>query len=378
MASGKLRKQDTCDYDSIYPRHYIAYKTTGLGPTSLDANLDKKAWADVQSTEEFVDISTDVTPMFKTHAKIRWDDNFLYIAATMQDNHVWANQLEDQSVIFHDNDIEVFVDPAGSNHYYKEFELNAANAKWSLCLNKPYDDNGYENSSRVYDEEGWEMQALTAVKRFPDVINEPSRMSYLWVAEMALPLADLMYNNTREPPQHGSYWRVGFSRVEWNVQVDNSSNSFVKAPACQSCAKPGSKMEDNWVWSPQHEASMHLPERWGIVQFSTQEPGQTQMVKDPRWPSQAAAMAVYYAQKAYADVNNGVYTDNFKLLLDFSKPPFVLCQEVPPSSIVVTRFPDGTYKFKATLHSPDGSPWVATIDDQRYLDVAMRSTVLMG
>ena len=30
-------------------------------------------------------------------------------------------------VIFHDNDFEVFVDADGSNHNYKEFEMNALN-----------------------------------------------------------------------------------------------------------------------------------------------------------------------------------------------------------------------------------------------------------
>ena len=25
--------------------------------------------------------------------------------------------------------------------------------------------------------------------------------------------------------------------------------------------------EDNWVWSPQGLVDMHVPERWGVVQF---------------------------------------------------------------------------------------------------------------
>ena len=30
-------------------------------------------------------------------------------------------------VIFHDNDFEIFLDADGSNHNYKEFEMNALN-----------------------------------------------------------------------------------------------------------------------------------------------------------------------------------------------------------------------------------------------------------
>ena len=31
---------------------------------------------------------------------------------------------------------------------------------------------------------------------------------------------------------------------------------------------PAFPHEDNWVWSPQGEIAMHLPERWGFLQFS--------------------------------------------------------------------------------------------------------------
>ena len=48
-----------------------------------------------------------------------------------------------------DSDFEVFVDPFGSNHHYKELEVNAINTVWNLMLNKPYDDGGEEYSGRI-------------------------------------------------------------------------------------------------------------------------------------------------------------------------------------------------------------------------------------
>ena len=36
-------------------------------------------------------------------------------------------QLLLDSVIFQDNDFEIFVDPNATTHYYKEFEMNALN-----------------------------------------------------------------------------------------------------------------------------------------------------------------------------------------------------------------------------------------------------------
>ena len=37
-------------------------------------------------------------------------------------------------MIFQDNDFEIFVDPDASNHFYKEFEINAKAATWDLCV----------------------------------------------------------------------------------------------------------------------------------------------------------------------------------------------------------------------------------------------------
>ena len=50
---------------------------------------------------------------------------------------------------------EVFVDADGSNQFYKEFEINALNATWDLTLNRPYADDGYENSTRTFGKKGW-------------------------------------------------------------------------------------------------------------------------------------------------------------------------------------------------------------------------------
>ena len=68
-------------------------------------------------------------------------------------------------------------------------------------------------------------------------------------------------------------------------QVNPETGKYEKNASCQSCPSPGKPNEDNWVWSPQcdselsyqwishpstetrSEIAMHLPERWGILQF---------------------------------------------------------------------------------------------------------------
>lgn len=71
-------------YSEIYPRQYIAYRAPARndrgGPAiTIDGNLDKPFWNEVPWTEDFVDIATDMTPKFRTRAKLRWDEEFLYV-----------------------------------------------------------------------------------------------------------------------------------------------------------------------------------------------------------------------------------------------------------------------------------------------------------
>lgn len=42
------------------------------------------------------------------------------------------------SIIYQDNDFEVFLDPDGDNLMYYEVEVNAAGQVWDLLLVKPY------------------------------------------------------------------------------------------------------------------------------------------------------------------------------------------------------------------------------------------------
>ena len=82
-----------------------------------------------------------------------WDDAYFYIGAELEEPHVWATLTEHDSVIFHDNDFEVFIDPDGDNHEYYEFEINALGTYWDLLLPKPYRDGGKADNS-------WEIPGL--------------------------------------------------------------------------------------------------------------------------------------------------------------------------------------------------------------------------
>ena len=182
--------------------------------------------------------------------------DYFYVAAEMEEPHVWGTLTEHDSVIFHDNDFEVFIDPDGDNHEYFELEINALSTEWDLFLGKPYRDGGPADNS-------WEIPGLKAVSHVDGTLNDPTDTDRGWSVELAIPWASMADRaHTPTPPRDGDRWRVNFSRVEWQHRV--AGPKYEKVPG---------RREDNWVWSPQGAIDMHRPERWGFVQFSTARPG---------------------------------------------------------------------------------------------------------
>jgi hypothetical protein len=208
-----------------------------------------------------------------------WDSEFFYVGAILHEPHVWATLTEHDSVIFHDNDFEVFIDPDADNHQYYEYEINAFGTDWDLRLVKPYRDGGPALNE-------WEIPGLRRVVHVEGTINDYSDTDEWWGVELAFPWSVLAeYSKVPSPPRPGDQWRVNFSRVEWDV--DDAGHKIEGRP------------EHNWVWSPQHFIDMHKPEFWGYVQFSHLPPGTDDFVPDPHWEERMTLMSIYNAEKEY-------------------------------------------------------------------------------
>ncbi|WP_178024561.1 carbohydrate-binding family 9-like protein [uncultured Paenibacillus sp.] len=240
------------------PKTYVC-KRAVAGPPVLDGRIDKPFWAAAAWTEDFVDIEGDARPKpgKRTRAKMLWDDEYFYVGAEMEENEIWATLTERDTVIFHDNDFEIFIDPDGDSHLYYEFEINALNTVWDLLLIKPYRDGGPPVN-------GWDIRGLRTAVHIDGELNDPAAKNRLWSVEVALPWAALRECAPEgRPPVPGEFWRVNFSRVEWQVEVQDGQYVKTTDPAT---GKP--YPEDNWVWSPQGIVNMHYPELWGYVVFA--------------------------------------------------------------------------------------------------------------
>ncbi|WKZ80158.1 MAG: carbohydrate-binding family 9-like protein [Fimbriimonadaceae bacterium] len=264
-----------------YPLGYVCYRASS--PLTIDGRLDDAEWGAAEWTTDFVDIGGDSQPepRFRTRAKMLWDDEHFYIAAELEEPHLWGTLTKRDSVIFHDNDFEVFIDPDGDNHQYYEIEINALNTVWDLLLVKPYRDGGPAVN-------GWDIAGLKSAVWLDGTLSDPSDRDRRWTLEMAIPWKALAECAGRTcPPSNGDQWRVNFSRVQWRLEVSEGKYRKVER-----------SKEDNWVWSPQGAIDMHRPEMWGYVQFSTHGPGADVFRRDPDEEVRKALMGVYHAQKA--------------------------------------------------------------------------------
>jgi hypothetical protein len=272
-----------------HPKGYVCHRAPS--PITIDGALTDAAWDAAPWTDAFVDIEGDKQPKprLRTRVKMLWDDEALYIAAELEEPHVWATLTEHDAVIFHDNDFEVFLDPDGDNHLYGELELNALNTTWDLLLTKPYKDGGKAVNA-------WEITGLKTAVKIGGTLNDPRDKDEGWTLEIRWPWRGVKELGASVPPKDGDRWRINFSRVEWDTEIADGKYRKVKG-----------KPEYNWVWSPQGVIDMHRPERWGYLQFSTAKPGTAEFRPDPDWDLRDLLHRVYYAERIHRK-KTGTYT----------------------------------------------------------------------
>ena len=258
----------------VEPRSYICYRTEGN--LKIDGKLDEASWQKAPSTEEYEDISGAgfATPKYKTTAKMLWDDDYLYVGAVLEEPNIVAKLTQRDTIIYYDNDFEVFIDPDNDAHNYFEIEVNARNVLFDLILEKPYRVGGDFLLQ-------WDCPGIQSAIYIDGTLNNPKDTDKFWSVEMAIPrqALTLSFNNLLKA---GNTWRINFSRVEW-----------LKKP------------EENWVWNATGRIDMHMPDRWGYLHFSDNKVGteETAMVYPHDMEIYKLMWAIFYAQQDYKNEN---------------------------------------------------------------------------
>ncbi|PTM09464.1 MAG: carbohydrate-binding family 9-like protein [Bacteroidetes bacterium] len=276
--------------DIVIPKHYIVAKT--INDIVIDGNADEISWNTAKFTDKFIDIEGVKMPKYDTKVKMLWDDRFLYVYAELKEPHIWGNLKQRDTIIYFNNDFEVFLDPAGNGIGYGEVEINALNTVWDLYLNKPYRTGGKANFE-------WNLNDLKSAVQVHGTLNNPNDIDSHWTVEMAIPLKPLigLKNVPKTIPKEGEQWRINFSRVQWDHDVINGKYYRKKEDNKYLS-------EYNWVWSKQGVINMHEPEKWGFLQFTEQASSdKIDFIEDEDLEIKQTAFALYRKTR-YGDLKN--------------------------------------------------------------------------
>lgn len=311
------------------PKTYDAVFTTEK--LKLDGRADEPAWQQAAWTDDFVDIEgeTKPNPPLKTRMKMLWGDSSLFVFAELQEPHIWAKLKKHDAIIYHDNDFEIFIDPYKTTHQYYEIEVNALNTIFDLFMPKPYRNGG---DALI----GYDVQGLKSAIQVNGTLNDSKDKDQSWTVEMEIPFRAMLRGVNPQKPKDGDFWRINFSRVEWDTDI--TSNQYPKTTAKNGKPLP----EHNWVWSPQGAINMHMPERWGYVYFVQ---GKTTVKKASEQEFRNRLWLAYYRQKdwqkkhgAYAGLLKELGIKDDKMSMEATRKQFLITLKTDTKTFTINQY----------------------------------------
>ncbi len=262
--------------------HYTCYRTRQ--PLTIDGHLHKTAWQIAPKSPRFVDMLTGDPGHFDTRAAALWDDQNLYIAFWVEEPFVEAHLAQRDSIIFMENDVEVFID--GGDCYY-EFEINALNTVYevffiwqdaykrggkfdipefdllerkALSFAGNYDRSGFNFWWGTHPRKArwafvdWDFPGLQSAVQIDGTLNERSVVDRGWTVELAFPWHGMQHlaKGRSLPPRDGDEWSIFFGRFE-KFEIANM--------------RP--EPQPAWCWNKLGTLDTHTPERFTRVHFSS-------------------------------------------------------------------------------------------------------------
>ena len=249
----------------------------------VDGNISKQVWAEAAWSSRFVDMVDGGPSIYETKCAILWNTENLYVAIKIEEPFLSASKTERDSIVFMDNDIELFID--GGDLYY-ELEINALNtvyevlfawkdkfAESKLLQNPTFDLRGAQVYSfgGDYDRQGehfwkgthprgvrwafrdFDLEGLKTAVALEGTLNDNSDVDKGWSAEISIPWSSLeiLANGRAIPPKDGDIWSLFLGRFQKIFMSGREEQPH-----------PASSLTHHGVYDT------HLPEKWSSIKFS--------------------------------------------------------------------------------------------------------------
>jgi hypothetical protein len=189
----------------------------------IDGLINEEVWEKAQEAH-FVTMD-GASPRLKTRFRWLWDDEFLYGAFSVEDDHLWASMKERDAYLWTENVVEFFINPDGCSKSYIEIEINPLNTILDLYVLNKY--NARRDIKQLWD---WDCDGLKSAVQLNGTLNDASDKDVGWTFEIAIPFAQV-YTAPNNPPVAGDQWLVDFCRGEGEEDTDRREVSAWSPPA---------------------------------------------------------------------------------------------------------------------------------------------------
>jgi glucose/arabinose dehydrogenase len=196
-------------------------------PIKLTGKGTDPAWKNAQTIDNFTVpwLGDKARPAkTKTKAKLLWDRENLYFFADMEDADLFANIMEHNGTLWHNDVFELFFKPAEDKPGYYEFQVNAAGAVLD-CFFPRRNAGGFD---RFKNETQFHVEAKVNLR---GTLNKWTDRDEGWSVEGKIPWTDFMKTGGR--PERGEKWKFALCRYDYSVDFEG--------PELSTCA-PLSKM----------------------------------------------------------------------------------------------------------------------------------------
>jgi len=193
-----------------------AKKLTEDEPIVIDGRLGEDAWKHAASTGEFVDVATGRASAAATggRARLRWDDEHLYVALEIRDRTVRggfpAGAVDPH--LWERDTAEIMIDPDGDGdgRDYYEIQIGPQN----LIFDSRFDTYNQPRGgpSGPFGHESWSSKVESAV-RVSGTLDDDSDKDAGYVVEARLPWSAFT-KAASAPPKPADRWRMNFYAME--------------------------------------------------------------------------------------------------------------------------------------------------------------------
>ena len=147
----------------------------------------------------------------KTTVQLLWDDTYFYVGIQAQDSDAWTTFTENETNLWENEVLEVYLDPTGIGNSYYEFEISPAGNVIDLFVTN----GGQRLDGKFISMREWNCAGLRS-KAFVNGDAKPGTQDVSWSAEMMIPF-DSLWTAGKAHPEPGDTWRVNMYRWERNT-----------------------------------------------------------------------------------------------------------------------------------------------------------------